>query len=183
MSFTYRFVQKQGEPFGLQVETRLHQLEVLLPDGARYVIQAILGDDSTVHIALLHEEGRPYRFLRVPVVRMGEELALSWAGRVYRFRPLQEGEEGRYSVRQGEPQSGRVRAPMVGVVSEVLVQEGDKVQTGQPLLALEAMKVVLRLTAPIAGTVRRLVAQPSLLVSHGDLLMEIEPSSSEEPVR
>ncbi|MFO7951638.1 MAG: biotin/lipoyl-containing protein [Bacillota bacterium] len=55
-----------------------------------------------------------------------------------------------------------LKAPMPGSVLEVRVSEGDKVEEGDVLLILEAMKMENELTASQAGTVEK------LLVNKGD---------------
>lgn len=50
----------------------------------------------------------------------------------------------------GDPES---RSPMPGTVVSVLVATGDYVEAGQPVLAVEAMKMEHPLTAGLAGTV------------------------------
>ena len=49
--------------------------------------------------------------------------------------------------------AGVVKSPMPGRVVKVLVQKGDKVQPGQGLLVLEAMKMENEVKAKAAGTV------------------------------
>ena len=55
------------------------------------------------------------------------------------------------------------------------VTEGDKIQKGAPLLILSAMKMETVVSAPIAGTVKRVVAAVGQTLTAGDLLVEIEP--------
>lgn len=47
-----------------------------------------------------------------------------------------------------------VRAALPGVISDVRVVPGQRVQAGDVLLVLEAMKMDNDITAPVAGTVR-----------------------------
>ncbi len=63
-----------------------------------------------------------------------------------------------------KPAAGGIslKAPMPGSVLEVRVEEGDKVEEGDVLLILEAMKMENELTASQAGTVEK------ILVSKGD---------------
>ncbi len=51
---------------------------------------------------------------------------------------------------------GTLTAPMPGKVVKVLVKEGDRVEEGQSLLILEAMKMQNEYKAPSAGTVTKL---------------------------
>jgi len=70
--------------------------------------------------------------------------------------------------------SGRVKAPIPGLVTRVLVQEGDEVTVGQPLLVLEAMKMENEIAAPRSGKVTRLDAYEGRSVMLDELLAEIE---------
>jgi pyruvate carboxylase subunit B len=68
-----------------------------------------------------------------------------------------------------------IAAPMPGLVIRVLVQEGDRVQTGQPMVVIEAMKMENELRAPAAGQVRTIHVQPGTAVEKGTRLIELEP--------
>jgi geranyl-CoA carboxylase alpha subunit len=66
------------------------------------------------------------------------------------------------------------RAPVAGVVTQVLVAPGDAVSAGQPLLCVEAMKMEMWLSARAAGTVLSLRAQMRDIVAAGAVLVELE---------
>ncbi|WP_446680575.1 acetyl/propionyl/methylcrotonyl-CoA carboxylase subunit alpha [Agromyces bracchium] len=51
-----------------------------------------------------------------------------------------------------------LRAPMPGSVTTLLVADGDRVEVGQAVLAIEAMKMEHRVTATVAGVARLRVA-------------------------
>ena len=65
-------------------------------------------------------------------------------------------------------------APMPGMVVRVQVQVGDKVQPGQGLVVMEAMKMENELRATAAATVKAVIAQPGTAVEKGALLLELE---------
>jgi len=67
-----------------------------------------------------------------------------------------------------------VRAPMPGLVLQVLVAPGDAVEEGQGLVVLEAMKMENELRAPAAGTVAAVHVAPGVAVGKNELLMEME---------
>jgi acetyl/propionyl-CoA carboxylase alpha subunit len=69
----------------------------------------------------------------------------------------------------------RVLAPMPGLVSSVDVAAGDHVEPGQACVVMEAMKVVLRLPAPVAGRIARVLCGPGDAVAGGAVLVEITP--------
>ena len=72
--------------------------------------------------------------------------------------------------------SGRqnVAAPMPGKVVRVLVQLGDKVEAGQGLVVVEAMKMQNEMKASRPGRVIEIRAQAGDTVSAGDTLAVLE---------
>ena len=87
---------------------------------------------------------------------------------------------------QGAPAASanvkKVTAPLVGVFyrsaapdAEAFVQVGDRVEPGQVLCILEAMKLFNEITSDYAGVVTRIVPENGELVSLGQELFWIEP--------
>lgn len=68
---------------------------------------------------------------------------------------------------------GRIKAPIPGLITRVMVQPGDQVEVGQPVLLLEAMKMENEIVAPRAGSVLRLSALPGKSVILNEELAEI----------
>ena len=79
-----------------------------------------------------------------------------------------------YPARELKNDPGRARAPVAGVVAQVLVAPGDTVAAGQPLVCVEAMKMEMWLTAAAAGTVRAVHAQVKDAVAAAAVLVELE---------
>ncbi len=75
-----------------------------------------------------------------------------------------------------------VRSPMPAQVRAVQVAEGDAVEKGQTLLLLEAMKMEIRVKAPSAGRVSRLLVTPGQPVEKEQLLAELKNPDGDEPV-
>ena len=68
---------------------------------------------------------------------------------------------------------GLVTSPMPGRVLKVLVQEGETVEAGTPLVVVEAMKMENELFAERGGTVAKVFVTPGTNVEGGAKLVEI----------
>ncbi|HHO53290.1 MAG TPA: ATP-grasp domain-containing protein [Deltaproteobacteria bacterium] len=70
---------------------------------------------------------------------------------------------------------GTCAAPTPGRVLEVRIAPGDRVQQGQKLVVIEAMKMEHAVLAPEAGTVTEVRIAPGDQIDEGDLLVRLEP--------
>jgi biotin carboxyl carrier protein len=68
----------------------------------------------------------------------------------------------------------QIVAPMPGKVVRLLIKTGDKVEAGQGLLVVEAMKMQNEVRSPKTGTVERLLAKEGQAVYAGDILAWID---------
>lgn len=68
----------------------------------------------------------------------------------------------------------QILAPMPGKIVRVLVQTGEKVQAGQGLLVVEAMKMQNEIRSPKSGTVERLLVKEGQPVNAGEVLAWID---------
>ena len=76
----------------------------------------------------------------------------------------------------------RITAPLVGVFyrssapgAEPFVNVGDRVQEGQTVCILEAMKLMNEITSDYAGVVTRIIPENGELVSLGEEMFWLEP--------
>ena len=67
-----------------------------------------------------------------------------------------------------------IKAPMPGLILDVLVKEGQEVKEGDYLLVLEAMKMENTLTAPRDGVVKSVSIKKGETVDKNQLLIEME---------
>ena len=63
---------------------------------------------------------------------------------------------------------------MPGKVIRVLAQVGEKVEAGQGLLVVEAMKMQNEIRSPKTGTVERILAKEGQPVNAGEVLVWID---------
>jgi len=96
-------------------------------------------------------------------------------------REIAETGGGTHSPTPAAEHPGTVKAPLVGIAylaaepgAAPLVQVGDQVASGQPLLIIEAMKVMNQIRAPRAGRVARILIADAEPVEYGAPLMLIE---------
>jgi len=68
--------------------------------------------------------------------------------------------------------AGDIKAPMPGMVLNILVKEGDTVKKGDALLVLEAMKMENILKSPTDGTVKKVSAVKGAAVEKNQLLIQ-----------
>lgn len=69
--------------------------------------------------------------------------------------------------------AGSIAIPFAGVVSP-LVAEGDRVDAGQVVASIEAMKMEAVITAPRAGVVGEMVITEPRRCEGGDILLVLE---------
>lgn len=68
---------------------------------------------------------------------------------------------------------GRIKAPIPGLITRVLVEPGELVRADQPIIMLEAMKMENEIRAPYEGVISAISATPGETVVRGQVLAEI----------
>ena len=139
-----------------------------LPSGRTTVSGRIL--DSGVLIANIGT-----RKFRADVVRDGNMLEVFLNGKHLRMRCEDRDRPGA----RDETGSGLLTAPMPGRVISVLVQPGDDVAKGQPLMIIEAMKMEHTIRAPGNATVATLTYAEGDLVDEGVELLTLTPHATD----
>ena len=136
------------------------------------------GESVALSLAL-HDGAVTVEGLRLPLRHHASEDAV-WIGlpgedrELVLHRPARAG-----SRRETAP---TLDSPMPGAVTAVLVADGDRVQEGQAVLVVEAMKMEHTLHAPSAGTVRLHVSAGQRVTRGQELaLVEAETGSDETP--
>lgn len=76
---------------------------------------------------------------------------------------------------------GALKAPMVGTAylspqpeAPPFIKVGDTVREGQPLLIIEAMKVMNQIRAPRAGRLTQILVEDGAPVEYGEVMMVLE---------
>jgi 3-methylcrotonyl-CoA carboxylase alpha subunit len=103
----------------------------------------------------------------------GETAHLQLDGHVYVFR-LSDASTAPHAASSVHHQD--LRAPMPGVVTRIFIDAGQTVAPGDPLFAVEAMKLEHVVRAPAAGRVARIHGRPGVQVEAGAVVVEVEES-------
>ena len=150
------------------------------PEGVRYE------DNPPVHAELSDIEGSPVRMVKlgdrvyrvVTEKRQGRGRYTLWVDG-HRFETESLDERTR-SIRDlsaaiaGPVGPAPIIAPMPGLIVRVNVSVGDRVEAGQGIVVMEAMKMENELRANAAGTVKSVEVLPGTAVEKGALLVALE---------
>jgi 3-methylcrotonyl-CoA carboxylase alpha subunit len=111
---------------------------------------------------------------RVIVLEHGREIAVFLDGESWRLVEI----DPLAPPAGDDPTAGRLTAPMPGRVTQLLVEPGDGVGRGQPLIIIEAMKMEHTVTAPADGVVEAVRFAVGDLVEEGAELITLAPPSA-----
>jgi 3-methylcrotonyl-CoA carboxylase alpha subunit len=153
-----------GTPFRLNLPAASH-FALYEPDGSAHAV-AVAADGA---ISLDGSTVAPARDL--VLLPMDEGLEARRQGRAWRFlteNPLWAGASA------AGPSDGQISAPMPGKLIGLFVKAGDRVQAGDRLAVLEAMKMEHRLTAPFDAQVTSVLVSEGAQLAEGTLLVTLE---------
>ena len=71
------------------------------------------------------------------------------------------------------PGAGSITAPIPGLILDIMVKAGDRVEAGDTVVIMEAMKMENNIVSNIAGTVKEITVQKGAHVKTGNLIMVI----------
>ncbi|GAA3134424.1 acetyl-CoA carboxylase biotin carboxylase subunit [Planomonospora alba] len=133
-------------------------------DGAHRVLRAVLATDGSDVLVTLDGVRRRYA-----AARDGDTVWLGRQGGAWALTRHRLGDPGD-RARGGASGDGAVRSPMPGTVLVVKTAVGERVEEGQPLVIVEAMKMEHTVTAPLGGTVAELPVRAGQAVDMDALL-------------
>ncbi len=158
-----------GKPVTLEKVSRKTQEVSFALNGAIYVFRSARLPDGSF---LLEREVKPGVWQRIS--------GQTWQGKDFKRVQLGALEAKISELKAGTTSSGESAlsptAPMPGVIRQVLVNKGDKVAKGQPLIVMEAMKLQTTLSAGGEGTVEAVMVKAGDLVTEGAELVKLTPA-------
>jgi acetyl-CoA/propionyl-CoA carboxylase biotin carboxyl carrier protein len=146
-------------------------------NAARRIRVATEEDERTVELegpagSAGSPEAEPFPFL----ARSGDTVFVDVAGRSIPFRiaaPPDVDRAARAASSHQGSGSAELVAPMPGTVLTVHRAEGERVEAGEPVVTLEAMKMEHAVTAPVAGTVTELAVAAGDQVTRGQAIATV----------
>ncbi len=139
-------------------------------DGVDGALHGTVGADTRALV-----DGNP---VQGSVRREGDRVVVELHGLRYDFR-VRDGRAPRITRRRHEVVArNEIHAPMPGLVVEIMVAQGDRVEAGRPLIVIEAMKMQNALPAPLSGTVASIAVAAGTAVDSGALLLTITPEEA-----
>ncbi len=105
-------------------------------------------------------------------VRFGDKVTdvLVREDKVTVAKPKIEEEKKEIEVVEGEA----IKAMLPGVVTKILVKEGDEVKAGETVMILEAMKMENEVKSPKDGKIKQILVKEGDRVEAGDILAVME---------
>ena len=134
-----------------------------------YPIQGQLLD---AHLAQLNLNGQQSK---LAFSADADHLTLFKEGQTYKFAYVRPN----YGNTDTQHNEGNLKAPMPGVITQVLVEANAQVKKDDILLTLEAMKIEYAIRAPRDGVIASAYFQPGDQVKAGDELVEFQALAEE----
>ena len=168
------YVRVNGREHEVELLERLGETSVLV-DGEPLDVE--YHDADLLGQVLVLAEGRSFG---VSVEGDAQKVGVTIAGHFYDVAIEDERERAAHAAaREAAKGGGVVVSVMPGVVVEVLVEEGQSVAEGEPLLILEAMKMQNEIAAPADGLVAKLHVTAGRAVASGERLVTMAAPAEE----
>lgn len=162
---------KHDEPFKISVNGQ-HEFDLQPADAKALDIVP----DTDGHYHILHE-GKSYHAELVEVDHLNRQFVFKINGTRFNINIADRYDRlvQQLGLSVGSSQKANiVKAPMPGLVLNLIAEPGQTVAKGDPLLILEAMKMENVLKAAGDGRVKSIHVQKGMAVEKGQLLLEME---------
>lgn len=152
-------VFRRGDRLQIGYDGKAYSARLIHQDGAHYVLEVEEPDDN----GFINRKR-----IRAAGYRDGDSRQLWANGRLVDYRRIQEGTE-----QTPDTSDSSLSVSIPAVVSEILVKVGQQVKTGEKLILLESMKMILPIHAPFDGTIQSINCTPGEAVQPGLQLIDL----------
>jgi geranyl-CoA carboxylase alpha subunit len=166
-------------PVRIELGGKIHELDIVRERGGGYVA-SLAGKDVRFEIEELGCDSIRFRIDGLTesarFFRAGDHLSFMHRGVTLSVRDLSLTAPASAAAGGSD---GKVRAAMNGRVVAVLVKQGERVEAGQAVMTLEAMKMEHVHTAPVSGRISAIDVVEGEQVTTGKIVVEIEANPQE----
>ncbi len=153
-------VIRQGDRLRISYDGMTHSARLIYTEGAHYVLEIEeIGPDNFISRKRIRAAG----------YHDGDNRQLWSNGRLVNYQLVHDGQTA-----SADTEAASLSASIPAVVSEILVKIGEEVESGQKLILLESMKMILSIQAPYDGVIKAVNCSPDEAVQPGFQLVELE---------
>jgi biotin carboxyl carrier protein len=156
----------------MKYKITIEDQEFLLTEEEASTLNSVQIDDANFHIIRDHKNWN-FQVLH----HKGKYFKLKVNGNIHEIRIDDEKdylvEKMGFSLGQTQKLTN-IKAPMPGLILDIVVQPGQEINEGDPLLVLEAMKMENVLTADGHGVVEEIFIKQGEAVEKGQILIKME---------
>ncbi|MBC8986265.1 biotin/lipoyl-binding protein [Pedobacter sp. N36a] len=160
---------KVNEQYNFEVAVSANTLTV---DGQALEMDAKTLSGTTQHIIYQHKS---YNVEVLEREEGGKQVSIRVNGNIYQVEVEDQYDELLKQLGMDNAAGTKVqelKAPMPGLVLQLMVAEGQEVNKGDSLLVLEAMKMENIIKSPATGTVKRILVQKGDKVEKNGILIQ-----------
>jgi biotin carboxyl carrier protein len=143
-------------------------------NGDDFSIDALSADGRKIHIIRNHKS---YNVEIVNASTLEKTFTIKVNGRKYHLEAKDKYDELLKSLGMEAAGSGKIneiKAPMPGLVIDIMVAPGQEVKKGDPVMVLEAMKMENILKSPSDGIVKKINVEKRQAVEKNQVLLNFE---------
>jgi biotin carboxyl carrier protein len=153
-------LQQEGSFYKVKIDNKEYELDVeKVSDG----IYSVLNNGQSLNLEMI--EGESINAYKVNALSNYFEIEVIDARTRYLMSTKGEHESG----------DNLVMSPMPGKVVRIPVEEGQKVEKGQTVIVISAMKMESEYKAPVSGTVHHILVKEGATINGHQPLIEITP--------
>jgi biotin carboxyl carrier protein len=157
-----------------QIDFADKQFQKGLINNQSFELDMIKSDDDSWHIL---RNGKSYNIEIIKIDQAEKRVALKINGKTVNVKLTDRFDDLLKSLGMDNMASKKVlelKAPMPGLVLNIVVKEGDSISKGDALLVLEAMKMENNIKSPTDGIIKKIHAVKGNAVEKNQLLISFQ---------
>ncbi|MDI6796170.1 MAG: biotin/lipoyl-binding protein [Desulfatibacillaceae bacterium] len=162
-----------GKDFLVELEDKGENLCQVQVDGRQMQVRWLAAGNGLI-FAQVQENGKT-RSLKIHAAKQGEAFEIFIDGLA---RTVTDAKLSRRKAAGSAQAQDTITPSIPSTVSRIVVEKGQIVEKGQPVIVLSAMKMETTLCAPYSGEVTAVNVNPGDRVGPGQILVEIEKAST-----